>query len=101
MNYLTVEVRKGDCVWFGRYRASCELYTGKMLGLQVDMDKGSFDHSLDQRETKSGDHSVWIVNSLGQRVGNYPKDKAYLKPGIYFLVIEGNKEMSARVFIQD
>ncbi len=94
INYnLTVEVRRGDCVWYGRYRPSCKHQNG-FSGTENGMVRtGPANIELEQlkmliQESKS----FKIFNLTGRYIGNQNTDIHQLETGVYFIEsLEGNQ----------
>jgi hypothetical protein len=102
INYnLTVEVRRGDCVWFGRYRPSCKNHNG-FSGTENGMIRtGPANIEIEQlkmliEESKS----FKMYNLTGQYVGNQNTDIHQLETGVYFIeTLENNRRVVRKLVL--
>ncbi len=103
VNYnLTVEVRRGDCVWYGRYRPSCIHHNGGFTNDQNGM-KRSGPTGIDEQSLEvllNSNQNLNIYSSTGQYLG---KDASLLKkliPGLYFIeTMDNGQRMVNKFFI--
>ena len=88
-NNLNVEVRKGECVWYGRYWKSCTNYHKQSIHNTLESRSIHFTNSELQDLYNSKNHFA-IYNSLGTLVSSNNFKVMYLPNGIYFLNVEKN-----------
>lgn len=101
-NYvLTVEVRRGDCVWYGRYRPSCVHYNGFSGNTSSMKDNGPQNIDLQTIQMLTHDNKeIAIYNITGQYLGNDEFALQQLKSGLYFIqTMEGNRKIVRKVFV--
>ncbi len=87
-NTLTVEVRKGDCIWRGRYWKSCSQYHKNSASNPDQFESKnnqSFNNLPRYDQIASWDSSVKIYNLQGQLVAESLIDFENLTAGIYFI----------------
>jgi hypothetical protein len=93
-NTLRVEVRKGDCIWRGRYWKACENYPGSgNIVIRDRVPPGDCGQNLQQS---------WLVTSPDGRVvqtGTFRPES--LAPGIYWVHVSGAKYKQTFVYIAD
>ncbi len=101
-NYvLTVEVRRGDCVWYGRYRPSCTKYNG-FSGNQTSM-KSSGPENIDIQSIQmllDNKNEFSIFDLYGRYVGKDEIVFSQLKAGLYFIrAKENGREVVRKVVV--
>lgn len=95
-NTLTVEVRKGECIWRGRYWKSCDLYKGSNL-----IDSRDFGNVFLQAESmnvetflqKASIKNYKIYNIEGKCVAKDILGWNLLTSGLYLVFVEINGEI--------
>lgn len=103
INYtLAVEVRRGDCVWYGRYRESCKGLNGGFSNDQYGLIKNgpsvidlqSLHILLDAKQ------EFVIYNMNGQYLGKESAVFDQLTPGVYYIITSaGNKELINKIVV--
>ncbi|MCC6816447.1 MAG: hypothetical protein IT267_08560 [Saprospiraceae bacterium] len=89
-NNLSVEVKKGDCIWRGKYIKSCTQY-GKVIE-DKEMKERSIvriSNNLIQELFNKFPEGI-LVNSTGQVLEREVAKFSFIPPGIYFFVYEEN-----------
>lgn len=101
-NYtLSVEVRRGDCVWHGRYRPSCEKYNG-FRGYENQMKRdGSPIIEWESLQPIIESYKEYQLYDLyGRLILTNELNSGKLVPGVYFLVTnEYDKKQLLKVYI--
>ena len=95
-NTLTVEVRKGECIWRGRYWKSCDLYKGNNL-----IDSRDFGNVFLQAESMNVEtflqetsiKNYKIYNIDGKCVAKDILEWNLLTSGMYLVFVEINGEI--------
>jgi PKD repeat protein len=86
-NTLTVEVQKGDCIWYGRYWKSCKNDVGhfnpEIPGLNMMNTTISGFSNLQAMIQNS--ETILIYDLNGQLISNNKNQIEELEPGVYFL----------------
>ncbi|HEX5624495.1 MAG TPA: hypothetical protein VFX48_00645 [Saprospiraceae bacterium] len=99
--HLSVEVRRGDCIWKGRYREQCELHTGSVTG-QTAMSRSRWMQPIPEtlEEILQSGTPFEIRNLMGQKLGNGQEILNQLSAGIYLMGIgPSDRKHYRKVFI--
>lgn len=101
-NYiLTVEVRRGDCYWFGRYRPSCEHFNGFGGDDYMNQKFSSIEASeqyISRLLIEKQDFQIFDL--YGCYLGKNEVVYLNLGPGLYFIrTQQGNKEVIRKIMV--
>lgn len=100
-NTLTVEVRKGDCIWRGRYWKSCNQYKKSWNPEgENQFNSGPIDNHILQQMIRQ-ELNVTIYNLQGKLVSSSSTDINNLTSGIYFIKTNTPNGMSTYKFIKN
>ncbi|MBK9108913.1 MAG: hypothetical protein IPM92_11260 [Saprospiraceae bacterium] len=96
-NNLRVSVKKGDCVWNGRYYKSCNLFKDMQSShtqlKTIQFRKGSGAQILTNNCKEKGTYSVWTID--GKKLCNDLKQLESLANGIYIIRGESLKDIES------
>jgi hypothetical protein len=101
-NYsLTVEVSKGDCIWYGRYRPECGVKSGIINELTYSPRSPVTEIQLqDLKILLLQKTDFKIYNSTGQIINYFQSDLHNLIPGIYFIeTIQNGRRVLNKTFV--
>lgn len=101
-NTLTVEVRKGDCIWYGRYWKSCKNYIGSMQTSipELDFSTSNILQRSKIQELVEYTNSISIYNLEGILISNNKNSIENLGHGFYFLVVENGINKGVYKFVR-
>ncbi|MEP7196481.1 MAG: hypothetical protein ABI851_08165 [Saprospiraceae bacterium] len=99
-NTLSVEVRKGSCVWNGKYWKSCDLYKKFSDDTEISKRTSISISDLNRILLKSSVFKIYDIN--GQQIPEQQFHRGDIPTGIYFIqTIEGGIRKSNKYFIQN